>query len=78
LPALFSLRPVSRWFTDSAEAGHFHRVGGREMLMRWLAMHQGGVEGLARWMRDRLRLRGIRDRRASINQAVAETGTSCD
>jgi hypothetical protein len=48
------------------------------MLMPWLTMHQGGVEGLARWMRDRLRLRGIRDRRASINQAVAETGTSYD
>ena len=46
--------------------------------MRWLAMHQGGLEGLARWMRDRLRLRGIRDWRASIKQAVAETSTSYD
>jgi len=46
--------------------------------MRWLARHQGGVGGLAGWMRDRLRLRGIRDWRASIKQAVAERSTSYD
>ena len=46
--------------------------------MRWVAMHQGGVEGWRGGCRDRLRLRGIRDWRASTNQAVAETGTSYD
>ena len=42
----------------------------REMLTKWLAMHSGDREGLARWMRDSMRIGGIRECRAMIAQAV--------
>ncbi len=41
----------------------------REMILGWLAMHRGDVEGLARWMRDSLRVGGLRQCREVIKQA---------
>lgn len=43
----------------------------KQMVQGWLAMHNGDVEGLARWMRDSLRLGGIKTCRALIAEAVA-------
>lgn len=40
------------------------------MVKGWLAQHNGDVEGLARWMRDSLRIGGLRQCRELILQAV--------
>lgn len=42
-----------------------------EMVKGWAAMHKGDVEGLARWMRDSLRLGSIKACRAIIREALA-------
>jgi hypothetical protein len=42
----------------------------KEMIRGWLEMHHGDVEGLARWMRDVLRVGGLKDCRAMIKAAV--------
>lgn len=45
----------------------------KQMVLGWLAMHSGDVEGLARWMRDTLRLGSIRQCRALIAEAQASS-----
>lgn len=52
------------------------RIRGAEMdektkqaILGWLALHQGNVEQLARWMRDSLRVGGLRACRALIQEA---------
>lgn len=42
----------------------------REMVLGWLVMHRGDREQLARWMRDTLRIKGIRECRALIAEAL--------
>lgn len=42
----------------------------REMIRVWFAMHNEDREGLARWMRDTLRIGGIQACRALIDEAV--------
>lgn len=42
----------------------------REMILGWLATHHGDVEGLARWMRDSLRIGGLKACRDLIAEAV--------
>ena len=42
----------------------------KTMIREWLALHNGDVEGLARWMRDSLRICGIKQARAMIVEAV--------
>lgn len=42
----------------------------REMVKGWLAKHNGDVEGLARWMRDSLRIGGLKECRALVTAAV--------
>lgn len=37
----------------------------------WLEMHGGDTESLARWMRDSLRVGGIKECRAMIAEAVS-------
>lgn len=44
----------------------------KAMVREWVAMHRGDVEGLARWMRDSLRIGGIKECRALIAKATAE------
>ncbi len=43
----------------------------KNMIREWMVMHHGDAEGLARWMRDSLRLCGIREARAFIAEAMA-------
>lgn len=43
-----------------------------ETLNKWLAMHDGDVEALARWMRDSLRVGGMKANREIILQATAK------
>lgn len=43
----------------------------KQMVREWLEMHHGNVEGLARWMRDTLRLGGLKTCRQLIQEAVA-------
>ena len=42
-----------------------------KMIQGWLEMHQGDAEALARWMRDNLRVGGIRQCREFIREAQA-------
>lgn len=41
------------------------------MILGWLAMDNGDVEACAKWMRDSLRLAGIRQCREFIKEAQA-------
>jgi hypothetical protein len=42
----------------------------KQLVREWLGFHRGDTEALARWMRDTLRLGGIRECRALIREAV--------
>jgi hypothetical protein len=42
----------------------------KQMIRGWLDMHRGDVESLARWMRDSLRVGGIRECRKLIEAAL--------
>lgn len=42
-----------------------------KMVRGWLEMHRGDVESLARWMRDSLRLGGLRECREMIAAALS-------
>jgi len=44
----------------------------RTMVKGWLAMHKGDAEGLARWMRDSLRIGSLTECRELIAQAVRQ------
>lgn len=48
----------------------------REMIRRWVSDHRGDTEALARWMRDTLRIGGIRACRAIIREAMKHTDTA--
>ena len=41
----------------------------KQMVLGWLAMHNGDIEGLARWMRDSVRVGGLKTCRAMIVEA---------
>lgn len=43
-----------------------------EMVRGWLAQHRGDVEGLACWMRDSLRIGGLKRCREMIRMAEAD------
>lgn len=42
----------------------------KQMIRGWLELHRGDVESLARWMRDSLRIGGLRACRAAIMEAA--------
>ena len=42
----------------------------KAMIRDWLQMHGGDVESLARWMRDTLRMCGIKECRRLIAEAA--------
>ena len=44
----------------------------RQMIRGWVAMHKGDTEAVARWMRDALRMSGLRECRALVAQAMQE------
>ena len=44
----------------------------KAMIREWLKMHNGDVEGLARWMRDSLRVGGVKTNRKLIAEALEE------
>lgn len=48
----------------------------RAMVRRWIAQHRGDTEALARWMRDRLRIGGLRECRALIAAAEGEAANA--
>lgn len=43
----------------------------KTMIQKWVALHNGDTEAAARWMRDTLRLCGIKQARAFIAEALA-------
>lgn len=43
----------------------------KAMVRGWLEMHRGDREGLARWMRDSLRMFSIREARDLIAKALS-------
>jgi hypothetical protein len=45
----------------------------KTLVIKWLKMHHGDKEGLAKWMRDSLNLCGIRECRKIIDEATAGT-----
>jgi hypothetical protein len=42
----------------------------KRMIQGWLVMHKGDVESLARWMRDSLKIGGLKACRALIAEAM--------
>jgi hypothetical protein len=42
------------------------------MIVKWVEQHRGDVEGVARWMRDALRVGGIRECRQIVKLAIAK------
>ena len=42
----------------------------KEMIREWLRLHNGDVEAVARWMRDSLRIGGLKSCRELVKEAA--------